>query len=228
MDVLITEVERYPCLYNKKCKSYTNYDLKSEIWAKISMKLGEPEAKVRKRWINLRDSFVKFKKKQSEFRNGLDEDGPPNYRYAKQLEFLRPHIQTRKRTTNFASEAERSFQEHDDQAQDDSDREEILVEEQPVLFPHESEGAGNSSSELQSFPFPPNSHEKKRKYDSQDAMLDYFQSRRVSSEATPFFVHISQVVEKLPPLVQSQLRAQIFELVSRAEIENLSHNDGCS
>ena len=39
MEELILEVEKYPCLYDKKLASYKDSDFKSEIWRKISTKL---------------------------------------------------------------------------------------------------------------------------------------------------------------------------------------------
>ncbi|XP_072163819.1 uncharacterized protein [Diadema setosum] len=223
MEDLIKEVEGYPCLYDKQSSSYNDSNAKSRIWKKISRKLDMKEAKARQRWINLRGDYTKHVRRQKEFRNGPNLDSAKKFRYAEQMEFLRPHL--RKTTAKMASEAERSFQEHDYLAQGDSGKEEILVEEQPDILPRENEEAGTSSSGPQSFPLPPKRLMKKRKIELQDAMLDYFRSRRESSEVSPFFVHISRTVERLPRLVQLQLRAEIYNLVNQAEIENLSQSD---
>ena len=39
MEELIVEVQKYPCLYDKKLALYKDSDFKSEIWRKISTKL---------------------------------------------------------------------------------------------------------------------------------------------------------------------------------------------
>ncbi|XP_071502651.1 uncharacterized protein [Diadema antillarum] len=230
MEDLIREVEKYPSLYDKQSPSYNDTNARSRIWKKISRTLDMKETKARQRWINLRGDYTKHVRRQKEFRNGPNLDGAKKFRYAEQMEFLRPHL--RKTTAKMASEADGSFQEHDYLAQGDSGKEEILGEEQPDILPRESEEAGTSSSGPQSRPLPRKRLMKKRKLELQDAMLDFFRSRRELSEVSPFFVHISQTVERLPRLVQLQLRSQIYNLVSQAEIENqteienLAESDG--
>ncbi|KAJ8966367.1 hypothetical protein NQ314_003562 [Rhamnusium bicolor] len=93
---LISEVERYPELYDNTHPNFKNKDWKMDIWVDITYKLRkqcdeESVRQVRMRWKSLRDSYVKATK----YRTALSKaQAKPkkNWRYSQSMSFLDPFL----------------------------------------------------------------------------------------------------------------------------------------
>ncbi|XP_014287251.1 uncharacterized protein [Halyomorpha halys] len=94
MDVrLIEEVCRWPILYNTSCKEYKNLEMKNHAWVEITTNLfGSYNPiiveKVKNKWKNLRDTFVKSLRKK-------DRPNSKQWKHEEQMRFLLPHIATK-------------------------------------------------------------------------------------------------------------------------------------
>ncbi|XP_054742764.1 transcription factor Adf-1-like [Anastrepha obliqua] len=60
-EVLISKVQIHPYLYDDQHKEYKNLSAKEQAWKKIGEELKMSPMKVKSRWKNLRDSYVKYK-----------------------------------------------------------------------------------------------------------------------------------------------------------------------
>ncbi|KAL1516311.1 hypothetical protein ABEB36_000230 [Hypothenemus hampei] len=58
-ELLISYVEQSPHLYNKSLKDYKDEGMKQNTWTSIAIKLESEPEKVKKRWENLRNNFVR-------------------------------------------------------------------------------------------------------------------------------------------------------------------------
>ncbi|KAK1124298.1 hypothetical protein K0M31_006670 [Melipona bicolor] len=59
---LIENVANYPFLYNICDENYKNHELKENVWKEISYELKRTAADCKKRWRNIRDTFMKIKR----------------------------------------------------------------------------------------------------------------------------------------------------------------------
>ncbi|XP_066908225.1 uncharacterized protein [Halyomorpha halys] len=102
MDVrLIEEISRWPILYNTSCKEYKNVQMKNRVWSDITSKLfGNSndiiEEKVKTKWKNLRDTFVKSLRKEC--------PNTKKWKHEEQMRFLLPHIKTKVSFTDYNEE----------------------------------------------------------------------------------------------------------------------------
>ncbi|XP_012143753.1 uncharacterized protein LOC105662835 [Megachile rotundata] len=61
-EMLIECIRNYPVLYDISDKDYKNYLVKENVWREISTKLGRSPTDCKKRWRNIRDTFMKIKR----------------------------------------------------------------------------------------------------------------------------------------------------------------------
>ncbi|XP_023296823.2 uncharacterized protein LOC111679479 [Lucilia cuprina] len=59
---IINEVKKHDCLYNKQSESYKDFVYKNSLWSKTGIDLGIPGEKVKKKFRNLRDAYIKYKR----------------------------------------------------------------------------------------------------------------------------------------------------------------------
>ncbi|XP_066909037.1 uncharacterized protein [Halyomorpha halys] len=99
---LIEEVSRWPILYNTSCKDYKNVQMKNRVWSDITSKLfGNSNLiiveKVKNKWKNLRDTFVKHLRK--------DKPNSKQWKHEEKMRFLLPHIKTKVPITHYNEES---------------------------------------------------------------------------------------------------------------------------
>ncbi|XP_037825126.1 uncharacterized protein LOC119613232 isoform X5 [Lucilia sericata] len=83
--IIINEVKKHDCLYNKQSESYKDFVYKNSLWSKIGSGLGLPAEKVKKKFRNLRDAYTKYKKFVEKPESDILRKP---YKYAQHLTFL--------------------------------------------------------------------------------------------------------------------------------------------
>ncbi|KAJ0065341.1 hypothetical protein NL108_007073 [Boleophthalmus pectinirostris] len=90
---LIEEVRKYDHLYNSSSKSYKDSQMSNHSWREIGLNLGVDSVECMKRWKNLRDKFVRYRRKIG---SGSGDPGgkkvPVFYTF---MSWLEPHVKHR-------------------------------------------------------------------------------------------------------------------------------------
>ncbi|XP_029971093.1 uncharacterized protein LOC115405610 [Salarias fasciatus] len=90
---LITEVRKYEHLYNSSCRDYKDSKMTYNSWREIAHGIGLDAAECMKRWKNLRDKYVRRRKKMAcRSEDADDRRAPAFYEY---LSWLEPHVKHR-------------------------------------------------------------------------------------------------------------------------------------
>ncbi|XP_054016742.1 uncharacterized protein LOC128897083 [Hylaeus anthracinus] len=71
VELLITEVERRPILWNRYLKDYKNRVLVEKEWENVALVLQKEKYKVKQKWKNLRDQFQRECKKIRSLQSGV-------------------------------------------------------------------------------------------------------------------------------------------------------------
>ncbi|XP_071498193.1 uncharacterized protein [Diadema antillarum] len=208
---LICEVEKNPCLYDKSLPSFKESVKKLDVWNQIGDKLGISGEAAKKKWTHLRDAFQRNERKKKDKRSGDAASTTKTYKYAAVMSFLLPHIHVRETSTNLSSSN------REDEADKDGEDESL----------HGNDSTSDvDMTEKPASPSPPKETPKKpKRQELECAMLDYFRQRSTSFPSTsvdPFFQEIAATIGKLPPIIQSRLKFDIYQMVHKAEIDHLS------
>ncbi|XP_071957519.1 uncharacterized protein [Antedon mediterranea] len=91
-ELLIMEVQKYPELYDRTHPQHKNVERKQEIWELLGHSLQTTGIDASKRWKDIRDSFVKSRRRLSSPKNPNKVYKP--YRHARLLDFLLPCLLT--------------------------------------------------------------------------------------------------------------------------------------
>lgn len=81
-ELLICKVQTHPYLYDDQHKEYKNLNAKEQAWKKIGEELKMSPMKVKARWKNLRDSYVKYKNQLNKVKDAAEHEAVNN-RYLK-------------------------------------------------------------------------------------------------------------------------------------------------
>ncbi|CAN9503337.1 unnamed protein product [Ophioblennius macclurei] len=90
---LIAEVRKYEHLYDSSCKDYKDSKISYNTWREIARDVGMDATECMKRWKNLRDKYVRRRRKMA-CRNGDPDDRRAPAFYA-HLSWLEPHVKHR-------------------------------------------------------------------------------------------------------------------------------------
>ncbi|XP_026486998.2 uncharacterized protein LOC113394042 [Vanessa tameamea] len=84
---LVTEVEKYSCLYNSDLPSYSRKDITEDAWSKISKEMKMPVHACKEKWKKLRIVFMRCLKAVS-----IPGSKRKPYYLFDEMQFLVPHI----------------------------------------------------------------------------------------------------------------------------------------
>jgi hypothetical protein len=103
-EILMSKVQEFRCIYDKKLKDYKDQRKKSNAWKEISQIMGMPVDNCIKRYNNIRTQFAKYLKSIKPA-SGSGRDSvvlKPEYEY---LRWLSCHIKHRETISNFSKES---------------------------------------------------------------------------------------------------------------------------
>lgn len=98
---LIAEVRKYEHLYNSSCKDYKDSKISYNSWREIGHNIGMDATDCMKRWKNLRDKYVRRRRKMA-CRSG-DPEGRSAPAFYAHLSWLEPHVKHREKESKFKS-----------------------------------------------------------------------------------------------------------------------------
>ncbi|XP_073841547.1 uncharacterized protein [Musca autumnalis] len=87
---LIEQVKKYNCLWDHRSEDFKYYELKKKLWKKIARELHTSEDNVRRKWKNLKRSYMKYKRRL----NDPNIKHVSAYRYFEELSFLDRNLQS--------------------------------------------------------------------------------------------------------------------------------------
>ncbi|XP_057688198.1 uncharacterized protein LOC130913538 [Corythoichthys intestinalis] len=96
---IVEEVRKYNHLYNSSSKHYKDCEMANNSWREIAENTGLEVTECMKKWKNLRDKYVRLRKKLAT-RSGFTgrQKVPAFYHF---LSWLDPHVKHRETETNF-------------------------------------------------------------------------------------------------------------------------------
>ncbi|CAH2012423.1 unnamed protein product [Acanthoscelides obtectus] len=87
-EILIRTVEQYPCLYDHEHKDFKDFQIRENCWNDIASALGKRPDECKSRWKNIRDNFLKHKRKQKIGTGSAASAKPPKWALFEYLKFL--------------------------------------------------------------------------------------------------------------------------------------------
>ncbi|XP_055301287.1 cAMP-dependent protein kinase catalytic subunit-like [Sitodiplosis mosellana] len=95
----ISLIEKHPQLYNKKHKDFLRQDIRNTIWDSICKEMNWDDTnKAKKKWRNLRDKFVKKRRRHGSGSNSNEDESQREFYNS--LMFLDGHVNSRNARTS--------------------------------------------------------------------------------------------------------------------------------
>ncbi|XP_060848495.1 transcription factor Adf-1-like [Rhopalosiphum padi] len=98
-EMLIELVRERSSLYDMSDKKYSDHPYKESLWKEISSEINQPVQTCKKMWTSLRDGYRRAAKKSITV-SGQKNKFVKKWKYADEMEFLKPHIKERDSISN--------------------------------------------------------------------------------------------------------------------------------
>ncbi|CAH0720199.1 unnamed protein product, partial [Brenthis ino] len=222
-ELLIESVKMYKSLYDAKntAKNFKNNIAKHKCWEEISAVIGFPVAECKKRWKSLRDQYTKKRKGEST----STERTNSNWEYMSLMSFLSNAIKIHEANDNeplqyigieFVKEENSDEEEQLDQQSVNEDAS-VNIKEIAQNIQH-----ATKRNSLQ-----PITRVMARRH----AQRSTFYEKRINKVPkikTPmqkFFESMADIVDKLPPQLQAEVRLKVCQIVTETELKHHAHHD---
>ncbi|XP_055076355.2 uncharacterized protein [Misgurnus anguillicaudatus] len=220
---LAEEVRKYVHLYDTTSSHYKDAQMASNSWREIVENMGLEKTECLKRWKNMRDKFVRLRKKLGSARSG-DPGGkkvPALYIF---LSWLEPHVKHRQTESNY--DKHESANENGVVASSQGD--ETPTEYTPAEETQTQSMASSSSPESSSacppsplFTSPKSTHKRKRREPDEDLskQLELLEARRCElqnkllKEYSRFGETVADMLRRLPDEHRPQAIFDIYKLL---------------
>ncbi|XP_071083046.1 uncharacterized protein [Haliotis cracherodii] len=227
---LIRAIMDHPVFYDKNSWGYNDIDAKEKLWTEIAANLNLEVDACRARWKNLRDTFVKSRRKKPQFRRVgtkfVRQTRVNRWRYTDEMAFLVPYLNLRDpekaddaitddtefeiTTNDFKDDGGQD--EHGDARDGEEERETIRVA---------SRKRGRQSNQTSarpscSFHDPDEPPEDRPTKVYHKPMLAAPQEM---DDIESFFFSMGQSVRNLPKHLQSRVKMRVCQVVTEAEME---------
>ncbi|KAL4083026.1 hypothetical protein QTP88_028356 [Uroleucon formosanum] len=114
-DLLISEVEKRPAIWDMTSSEYSNRTLKRKAWEKLVLVFSHVEdtedkkkiwvrLELQKKWKSLRDGYVKELKKIKNLKSGSAAPVKSSYLFFRRLQFLQPTVHKNTTESNFETD----------------------------------------------------------------------------------------------------------------------------
>ncbi|KAL0967503.1 hypothetical protein UPYG_G00253070 [Umbra pygmaea] len=209
-DRLISAVSDYPELYNVTLNSYKDSERKARAWRAVSLQVEMPVYDCRKKWRNLRDSFIRFKRAEQERKASGDPDShKKTWMHSRRMSFLTPFIQAKgwqpdpaedsgEKEEELGEDAEGSERDRESAKEDANDKVAFII--------HEIEGDQADDEDSPSPDTPPGSNGPIQKRRWQVEGLE-------DVEDEMFFFSLLPYLRKLPYRKKSAIKLKIHQLL---------------
>ncbi|KAL1490223.1 hypothetical protein ABEB36_012953 [Hypothenemus hampei] len=227
---LIEIVKRYPILYDLSHGDYKNVRKKDKVWEKIGAEINESGDEVKKKWKNLRDSYIR-NLKSNKTKTDQAAKVSKKWQWSDQMEMFRPFLSFSKTSSNISdtvdNNSESLFSEHslaDTEttfSTETSDTSCETGEKRPVT---------SSSSEVTVSDI---SSAKKKKTKSEETssvntLINYFQNKKKNEgdETDMLFAAYARTIKKISKKRQVTVKMKIAQIVMNEELLDLEEQTG--
>ncbi|CAH0702695.1 unnamed protein product [Spodoptera exigua] len=222
MERFIDMVRQLPCLWDTSCRDYRDMRKKEIAWKRIVTQLkceDIPDVKTAKaEWKKLRDSHRDSLKRVRALANGQDTALNNKWKYADIMEFLLPHMKTRKRRRNLTM----SSDENKESSPSPSDS---FLETQPSTSNTDTLTFNSESHTNKLDTSLENEHlYRKRKVENDIGEIMIDMDGRNNSNYTSskhpldsFFESMCETTKQFPTWLQYTVKRKIFNVISEAE-----------
>ncbi|KAL1516156.1 hypothetical protein ABEB36_000075 [Hypothenemus hampei] len=100
-EVLINHVREFPCIYDHENKDFKDYQIRENVWNQIGVVLSKSSDECKLRWKNIRDNYLKNKRKQKQGTGSAASSRPTKWPLFEHLKFLELVKSERRRIHNF-------------------------------------------------------------------------------------------------------------------------------
>uniref|UniRef100_A0A1A8LKB3 MADF domain-containing protein n=1 Tax=Nothobranchius pienaari TaxID=704102 RepID=A0A1A8LKB3_9TELE len=101
---LILAVTDFPELYNISTKEHRDIHTKAAAWEIVGARINTSGEKAKKRWKNLRDTYMRVRKSLKERKSGSAAGGQKTWKYYQIMSFLEPHLKERVTSGNLTAD----------------------------------------------------------------------------------------------------------------------------
>ncbi|XP_008187410.1 uncharacterized protein LOC103310547 [Acyrthosiphon pisum] len=232
-EMLIELVRERSSLYDMSDKKYSDHPYKESLWREIASEINQPVQNCKKIWTSLRDGYRRAAKKSITV-SGQKTKFVKKWKYADEMEFLKPHMKERDSISNIDVVTD-----DEDDVLSHSDDEEIQVGgENSVSFENAVQNVETSFST----PAPVQPRQKKCKKTSSlkppetasSTLMKYIIEQKNSEQSYPttskldamdqFFLSMCSTVKQFSPYFQHIAKTKIFHIISELELEQLRQN----
>nr|XP_054771216.1 transcription factor Adf-1-like [Lytechinus pictus] len=231
-EALILAVEGNPILYDKSLAAFKDSLIKNDIWNDIGFELGITGELARKKWTNMRDSFLKNRKRIKESRSGdgAYSSSTHKYKYSDTMEFLVPHIHHRETSSNLDLVSDVDTIEEAKQDESEQNVKTSLYSEgqassssgTSTTYSSTSTTSSGTSATVKSSSPSLKPSKKAKKSQLEDVILQYFNTIGSDDKVDPFFISVSKSISKLPAVMQAEVKFKIYQLIHEYEMKYLS------
>ncbi|CAG4949129.1 unnamed protein product [Parnassius apollo] len=236
----INAIQERPILWDKRNKNYHNRLLSYREWEDLAKLTGTTSETAKKKWKNLRDTFIKELKKIPKPRSGADADNEPKYTgtwpYFESMSFLIVILKPRKTEGNIVTKTDSNSRDlpestdaaslEDDLALDVADSDDTQLHESMSTLqemPQNTTDINTHQSPLPSPSLPAITRQTRKRKDSDlEAFLDIEREKmkilRQGQEDTTdddilWFKSILPYIKQLPSMNKLHFRTQMQELL---------------
>ncbi|KAK5861550.1 hypothetical protein PBY51_022939 [Eleginops maclovinus] len=156
---IILAVSGHRVLYDLSAEGYRNINIKAMAWEDVARTAGKTVKEVKKRWRDLRDTYVKHRRAEQERQvSGAAASQKRPFKYAQIMSFLIPYVTPRRTTSNIpdpdpSDPSEESQERERVEGRSEEEEEEVVVEveveveqdEDPHPAPPADEGPGGAT-----------------------------------------------------------------------------------
>ncbi|GFR33724.1 uncharacterized protein TNCT_90631 [Trichonephila clavata] len=217
-EVLIDFVRNHDVLYNIKHQDYRKTQIKQHLWENIGTTLEKSASDCCKRWGYVRDYYIRRRGKPGSCSSGIAAKKRSDL-----LSFLdRFASSQRPSTTNMESGSQQGFSDVTQLSHTESDSStapEIILEHQL-----NDDFRDNKEDKFESMS--PKKRKKLTDSEEQLQLLKEIAQQKAASQNEPdevdlFFGSMAKIFKRLPRKEQAELRIQITNLISNAELRSL-------
>lgn len=219
----ISKIRSFPVIYDPQHEDYNKLDKKQLAWEQLSRELNLSDVWVRNKWQNIKESYSKCIKRKNHLSKTNQMHLYKRYKYEEVLAFLLPHIikqPTLKRKTKHLEPPKTVNPKLKKVAMSnvgdipiensnyfDVDPINSLYEDKVLKFVKEEQ----SESIVME--------------DAYGEIQDVIEIAPESPQETTlnFFLNLGHTCSTFPPLLQAQVKREVFEILSNAELMNLKN-----
>ncbi|KAJ8965702.1 hypothetical protein NQ317_006743 [Molorchus minor] len=235
---LVELVARHPALYDASHMEYKDQMMKENIWKEISNEVERSVADCKKRWRNIRDTYMKQRKPGS---TGSAAKGKSKWSLLGHLEFLNKVAYERNTQSNITTE-ELNENSNNELNENPVEQEENTVSETIISTSNNSVNTAvnliSENGQKRTVSSTLTSCVKKRKdysgkiieimqkrYTGRENMLKYIWGKNIEEDAvSTFFKSLAMTVKTFPPELIVQAKSRIHTIITELELQSIQQS----